>query len=81
MTVGTPCVEGEHCAKDSESHKCHGKQEVLPTVGYGVVGRDLKQIERVSRAVGIRSGMIVYADNAQHQECRSAHKHQGELHG
>ena len=37
MTVGTPCVEWEHCAKDSESHKCHGKQEVLPTVGYGVV--------------------------------------------
>ena len=44
MTVGTPCVEGEHGAKHAETYKSEWEQEVLPTLVYIAVAGDFKYV-------------------------------------
>ena len=78
VAVGRPSVEREHGAKHTEAHKCEREQHALPTVGYGIVVGNLKDVHSEA-AVGAR--VVVDADDAEHQEGRATHEHQRKLHG
>ena len=79
MAVGAPCVEGEHGAENAEANECHREKECLPAVADSIVLGNLENVPCKLSAFG--SAMVVYADEAEHQECRSTHEHKGELHG
>ena len=78
MTVGAPCVEGEHCAENTETYECTAEEEVLPSGIHGVVAGDLKDIPSEFATLG--SGVPVDTDETDHEECGAAHEHKGKLH-
>ena len=79
MAVGAPCVEGEHGAENTEAYECHREEECLPAMRDGAVAGDLEDVPCQLSALGSR--VVIDADEAEHEECRAAHEHQGQLHG
>ena len=78
MTVGAPCVEGEHSTQHAEANECHREEEFLPAMRDGIVLDNLKNIPCQLTTFGSR--MIVNTDQAEHQECGTTHEHQRQFH-
>ncbi len=78
VTVGAPCVEGEHRAQHTESDKCHREEEILPALFDVAFMRYLDNVPGVSAVRHL--GVVVDADQTEHQEGRAAHEHKGQLH-
>ena len=78
VTIGRPCVEGEECAEHTEADEGHREPKQLPVVGNGVraagVVGDLDDVHRVT------AGAVEDAEDTTHQEGRTTHEHEGELH-
>ena len=75
MTVGRPCVEREQGAQDAKPDEKEREENVLNLCGNVGHGSYLVNVHRGG------SAEEVYGQDADDEQGRTAHEHQGELHG
>ena len=80
MTVGAPCVEREEGSEHTETDEHHGEEHLLQVYGNEArCGGYLGDVHRISAAE--RPVEEVDAQDADDEQCRTAHEHQRQFHG
>ena len=78
MTVRTPGVEREHGSEDTESDKRETEEKILPARVNRIVVGYLENVPGELSA--LRRTVPIDTEKTEHQEGRTAHQHQGQLH-
>ena len=80
MTVGRPCVEGEEGSKHAEANEDEGEKCLLD--GYGnKMRRGSYLVDVHGERTAILTVEVVDAEDTEDEQCRTAHEHEGQLHG